>query len=170
MKVSPILSPTGEPVFLAGGPTAYKVAEYRGFVASLEWTRRRRKFMPTLVIWPQRQSNILTVGAASPGQWAITRDAMVEFLNFDRDNKATGKPSDFAFEQATEALPILGKDRNDKQALFALLDVLVRFGPELAAMPVAPRAAKEALMDGGAMWEVTATNKSTGKTISEAAV
>ena len=78
MEMSTILSPSGEPVFTAGGNHAWKVAEHRGFVASLEWARRRRTTLAMLVIWPA--GNILTVGAPSPGMWAISRNVISQFV------------------------------------------------------------------------------------------
>ena len=167
MELSPLVSPSGDPIFTAGGATAWKTAEYRGYVASLEWTRRRRKFMPTLVIWPA--TNIFTVSATKPGMWAITRDCMTEFVGFDRDGHCTGSASEHCYREAYEALTVLGKDRNDRQAFVALVDVVLRFGPELIRMPVAPKAVKLALMDQ-AIWDVATTNKSTGKTIDEASI
>lgn len=164
--MSAVLSPMGEPMFTAGGRHAWKVAEYRGYVASLEWARRRRKMLAMLVIWPA--SNVFTrPDAPTPGMWAISRNVISEFVGFDRDGKCTGSASQHCFREALEAMPLLGKDRNDKQAFLALVDVVVKFAPDLALMPAAPPRVREDLK-GVAMWDVTATNKNTGKTINEA--
>ncbi|HWH83234.1 MAG TPA: hypothetical protein VNU71_13470 [Burkholderiaceae bacterium] len=170
MQIHPLLSSTGEPVFTAGGEAAWKVAEYRGYVASLEWTKSRRKFMPTLVIWSA--TNVLNRHAVATGMWAITRVAMTELIDFDQHGHATGSASRFGIEEALEALPLLGKDRNDKQALHGLLDVLMKFGPELARMPVAPKRVREHLIakEAEPMFDVTAKAKASGKTLSETSI
>jgi len=167
LKLSPILSPSGEPVFTAGGEDAWKVAEHRGYVISLEWVRRGRKHLKCMVIWPA--TNLLVVGSKTPGQWCITFDAITQFVGFTKDGRCTGSASTFCYEQCLEALPILGKDRNDKAAFLALVDAIVKFAPEMVRQPVAPKAVRRKLA-GTAMWEIEAKNKNTGKTFAEAAV
>ena len=39
MNISPVLSPSGEPMFSVGGNRAYKTAVKHGYVVSLEWFR-----------------------------------------------------------------------------------------------------------------------------------
>lgn len=167
MEMSPILSPSGEPVFTAGGKHSWKVAEHRGYVASLEWARRRRTTLAMLVIWPA--GNILTVGAPSPGMWAISRNVISQFVGFDRDGKCTGSASEHCYAEALEAMPLLGKDRNDKAAFSALVDTVIRFAPDLVTMPAAPPRLRNELK-GEAMWDVSASHKSSGKTIHEVSV
>ena len=66
-------------------------------------------------------------------------------------------------------MPLLGKDPNDKGALHELVDVVVAFAPELVLMPATPKHVKKKL-EAPAMWDVTATNKDTGKVLHEAEV
>jgi hypothetical protein len=61
----------------------------------------------------------------------------------------------------------LDKDINDKEALSALVDVVVTFAPELVLMPATPRIIKDSF-EIQKMWDVSVTNKETGKTMSEA--
>ena len=75
MELSPILSPHGEPVFLTGGDDAWKVERYRGWVVSLEWARRRRKFLRIMVIRPERKL-VEHAGTAAPGVWVIVESDM----------------------------------------------------------------------------------------------
>ena len=70
---------------------------------------------------------------------------------------------------AERSLSMLGKDRWDKHAFFALVDCVIKFAPELVAMPVAPKIVRKSI-EAAPMFEVTATNKSSGKVISEATV
>lgn len=166
MQISPVLSPSGEPLFTAGGRHAWKVAEHRGWVASLEWARRRRKTMRMLVIWPA--SNVFMVGAR-PGMWAISEAVISTFVGFDRDGKCTGSGSTDLYREALEALPMLGKDRSDKQAFLSLVDTVIKYAPDLVLMPAAPPRVRNELKSDP-MWDVSAVKKSTGKTISEASV
>lgn len=166
MHMSPIISPSGDPVFTAGHAQSWKQATYRGFNVSLEWTGEGRNIKPCLCIWAD---SLVTITGSTPGIWAIMRTAMTEFMGFTKELKCTGSLSQYGMAQCMEALPMLGKDANDKQAFLALCDVIVKFGPELVLMPVAPRSIKEQLA-GQKFWEVSATNKDTGKVLSEAEV
>lgn len=167
MEMSPVLGPQGEPVFLAGGRHAWKTHEFKGFVVSLEWVgRNSRRAQACMVIWPQ--TNVFVPGA-SRGMWVIGRRAISEFVGFTSSDKATGGPSEHCWREARQALPMLGKDIDDKAALHALVDTVVRFAPDLVMMPATPRVVRDDL-NGEAMWEVVASNKNTGKVISEAEV
>lgn len=167
MELSPVLSPGGVPMFSAGGAHAWKTFEHRGFVVSLEWVgRNRRNPQQCIVIWPA--SNVMVRGETH-GMWTISRRALVEFVQFNSRDKVTGNPSEHCMREARQALPILGKDANDRHALHALCDVVVKAAEEIVRMPVAPRRVKQEL-SGAAMWDVVATNRNNGKTISEASV
>lgn len=166
MKLSPIITPDGRPMWSAGGGHTWKTEEHKGFVCSLEWVGQGSKHQPAMVIWAA--SNVLVAGE-SQGLWVIGRRAITEFVGFTKDGKATGAPSEHCFREAREALPILGKDRNDQQALYALADVVVKYAEDLVHMPVAPRAVRKEL-DNAPMWTVAATDKSTGKVIHEGEV
>lgn len=168
MYLSSVLSPSGEAIFTAGGDQSFKVEEFRGWVVSLEWARRRRKSLRVMVIWPA-QSHLVLFGSIKPGQWAITSNVITSFVGFNRDGKCTGGGSVDLYREARAALPMLGKDVNDKQAFLSLVDAVIRFAPGLVEMPVTPRRVREKLADE-AMWDVTATNKANGKTISEASI
>lgn len=167
MKLSPVLSPQGLPVFSAGGEHAWRTFEHRGFIVSLEWVGDHRKARKCMVIWPA--TNILTAQATGDGMWVISERAITQFVGFNRDDKCTGSASEHCHREAREALPLMGKDKNDRHALVALIDCVVRYAPDLIGMPVAPVKLRQELR-GQAMWEVVASNKSTGKTLSEAEV
>jgi len=166
MHLSPIRSPDGRPMFSAGGAEAWKTFTHRGFVVSLEWVGDYRRSAPCLCIWPA--GNVFVAGE-TPGIWVISRRAITEFVGFDRNGKCTGSASEHCYRECLEALPILGKDRNDKQAFTALVDCVIRFAPDLVHMPPAPLKVKRQLA-GEAMFEITATNKGTGKVLSEVAI
>lgn len=166
MHLSPILTPDGRPMFSAGGDNAWKTFEHRGYVVSLEWVGDHRRSAPCMCIWPA--SNVFVAGEGA-GIWTISRRAISEFIGFNRDDKCTGGASEHCYRECLEALTILGKDRNDKNAFTALVDCVIKFAPELVHMPPTPKRIKRE-MAGEAMWEITATNKDTGAIIREAAV
>jgi len=167
MRLSPVLSPQGTPVWSAGGGHAWRTFEHRGFVVSLEWVGDHRRARKCMVIWPA--SNILTAKGVGTGMWVISERAITQFVGFNRDDKCTGSVSEHCHREAAQALPLLGKDANDRHALMALIDTVVKFAPELVGMPAAPAALRRELR-GEAMWDVVASNKNTGKTLSEASV
>jgi hypothetical protein len=166
VKLSPILTPSGEPIWSAGGQHAWRTFEHRGYVVSLEWVGNHRSAQKCMVIWPA--SNVFVAGS-SEGMWVIGARAITQFVGFNRDDKCTGSVSEHCQRECREALPLLGKDRNDKSALNALMDAVIRFAPDLVGMPAVPAALRRE-MRGQAMWEVVASNKATGKTLSEASV
>lgn len=166
MHLSPIQTPDGRPIFSAGGAEAYKTFTHRGYVVSLEWVGDYRRAMPCMCIWAD--SNIFVAGEGN-GIWAISKRAITEFVGFDKNDKCTGGASEHCYRECLEALTVLGKDRNDKQAFTALVDCIVKFAPDLVHMPPAPQRIKRQLA-GDAMFEVTASNKNTGKVLSEAAI
>lgn len=167
MQLAPVITPDGQPVFSAGGHQAWKVSEHRGFICSLEWVGEGRKAKPAMVIWSA--SNILQAGSESNGMWCILRTAITDFVGFDHAGRCTGSISDHCMREAREALPLLGKDPNDKQSLVALCDVVLKFAEQLVHMPVAPREIRKQL-DTTPMWEVRASIKETGKVIHEGEV
>ena len=119
-----------------------------------------------MVIW---NASGVTLPGVKAGMWAISRKAITEFVGFTREGKCTGSASEHCYREVQEALPMLGKDRWDKHAFLALVDCVIKFAPELVAMPVAPKIVRKSI-EAAPMFEVTATNKSSGKVISEATV
>ncbi len=166
MEMSPVLSPQGLPMWSFGGNRSWKTATHRGYIVSLEWVGQGKKAHACMCIWSA--SNIFVPGSNGSGTWVIGRRAITEFVGFTRDLRCTGSASEHCYRECLEALPMLGKDRNDKQAFVALVDCVIRFAPDLVHMPVTPREIRFDRSD--AMWEVTATNKDTGKVLTEAEV
>lgn len=150
-------------MFSAGGRHAWKTHEYKGWVVSLEWVGEGKRAMPAMVIWPQ--SNVFVTGEGQ-GLWCIGRRAISEFVGFGPDGTCTGSASLHCYRECHEALPILGKDKNDKSAFLSLVDTVIRFAPDLVLMPATPRWIRKEL-DTPAMWDVTRTDKNSGKTLQE---
>lgn len=167
MHLSPIQSPSGEPVFVVGHRHSWQQHTMKGYNVSLEWVGEGRKTQPCMCIWSA--SNVFLQSTATDGVWVIGRRAITEFVGFNDHDKCTGLASAHCLREAREALPILGKDSNDLNAWHALCDVVIRFAPDLVAMPVTPQAVRADLA-GQATWEITTSNKATGQTINEVTI
>ena len=165
MQLSPIVSPSGRPMWSAGYHS-HQTKVHRGFVCSLEWIGEGKKSQPAMVIWPA--SNVFA-SREGAGLWVIGRRAITEFVGFTANGKCTGGPSEHCIREARQALPILDKDINDKEALNALVDVVVTFAPELVLMPVTPKIVKDTFQTP-AMWDMQVKDKSSGRTLKEASV
>jgi hypothetical protein len=165
MELSPVLNPQGDMIWSMGGRHSWKQFEYRGWNVSLEWVGSGRRAYPCMCIWPS--SLVFAPGTADSGAWVISKRAIMQFVGFNKDDKCTGGPSVHCLRECHEALPILGKDANDKQALSSLMDAIVRFATDLVSMPPAPRSIRKELA-GMPMWEVSETDKNSGKTLREA--
>jgi hypothetical protein len=101
--------------------------------------------------------------------WAIGRNAISEFVGFGANGKCTGGASEHCYRECLAAMPVLGKDPNDKAAFLALVDTVIKFAPELVLMPSTPRWLQR--RDAAApLIEVIATNKDTGKVLSHTEV
>lgn len=166
MQLSPIQTPDGRPMWSFGGDRSWKTAEHRGYIVSLEWVGTGKKAQACMCIWSAR--NVFVAGSADGGTWVIGRRAITEFVGFNKDGKCTGSASEHCYRECLAALPVLGKDQNDKLAFLALVDTVLKFAPDLVLMPATPRSIRQDT--GPAMWEVTATDKNTGKTLIEAEV
>ena len=169
MHMSPVLDPHGRPVFSAGGKHAWKTFEHRGYAVSLEWviSDTRRRAAPCMVIWAA--TNVFVAGSGDSGMWVIGRRAISDFVGFNADGKCTGGASQHCMREAYQALTLLGKDANDKQAFVALVDTVVKYAPELVRMPPTPQWLQR--RDAApAIWDVAAKDKYSGKTLSESEV
>lgn len=172
MHASPILDPNGNRVFSVGGAHSWKQLTFRDLNVSFEWliTSGYKRKPPILCIW--RATNVF----ANPGDggnrgiWTISRNGYDKLLGtrLGHETKISGDPSAYLIREAREALPVLGFDRNDRNALRNVVDCVIHCAQDFAMMPPTP----QQLMDKARapMWEVQAINQATGKVISEAEV
>lgn len=165
MQLSPVLSPDGLPMWSFGGQSAWKTFEHRGYVVSLEWVGQGKKAQACMCIWPA--TNVFVAGS-SQGTWVVGRRAITEFVGFTKDLKCTGSASEHCYRECLAALPMLGKDRNDKQAFVALVDTVIKFAPDLVGMPATPRSIR--IGSSGPMWEMTVKDRNSGRVLAEAEV
>lgn len=140
MRLASIQTPDGRPIFSMGGKESHQTFNHRGFVVSLEWEGNGSRTASCMVIWPERTNLADDVEA---GAWCIGRRAIGEFVGFNSQGKCTGEATAHCIQEARDALPVLGKDQSDEQALSALVEAVVKFAPELVLMPAKPQPANE---------------------------
>lgn len=172
MHVSPVLDPFGRPVYSVGGRHSWKTITFKDFSVSFEWvigSGNKRK-APCLCIW--KTGNVFAPGdGGDRGIWTIGRRGYERLLGTRRGDpiKLSGDPSTYLFSEARKALPILGFDENDRNALRNLVDCVIHCAEDFNRMPVTPTFLMEKERSR-AMWEVKAINKATGKVVTEAEV
>jgi hypothetical protein len=135
MDLTHVIDPLhGRPMWAVGSGPTHLQATHRGYCVSLEWLAEgnSRDVERVLCIWPLAQER-------NSGVWAICGSAAVKYAHFDTNGKPTGTPTVYAWKEARTTLT----DVFDRVALgieiAALLDVVMRYLPELVLMPPAPR-------------------------------
>lgn len=171
MDIQPLLSPSGNAVFSVGGKHAWKTDSYRGFNVSLEWVSKvgKRKNPPrVLCIW--RAGNVLSPSNENDGIWTISANGSMFFVGFDeKTGKCNGSVNQSAMKEVAEGLRVIGYSAMDTYQMHALCDVLVRYLPELAKMPPAPRHVRNSLA-GTPFFDVQHIHRDSGRVISEGEV
>lgn len=146
-----ILGASGRPMYQVGGEHAIDVHTYKGYHVSLEWLNEGRQSEPIMVIWSAS-------GGREAGAFGICLSSAGKYAEPD------GRPTDEAFYEAAEALPVLGRALLVIE-IKTLVDVIMRFIPDLIMMPPAPLAARR--KDAGRpLLEITRADEN-GRTIAE---
>lgn len=157
MEVLPVLGPEGTPTFRFGGAAGWKQFHTKDYVVSLEWWGNAgRQVDACMVIWPANR-NTHDAGAYIIGRRQITRYCDEHM-----------RPTDYAWREVYEALPVLGRMPLQQEA-HALMDVILLHIDDLIHMPVASPAVRKHLA-GEAMWEVEHKEKWTGKILRESVI
>jgi hypothetical protein len=154
LNQSLLVGASGRALFGVGGENAWRTHEYKGYRVSLEWDERDGE--PMLLIWPatnfiDREVGVFGIGLSSAGRYA----------------DPSGKPTEGCATLCAAALPTLNKAMLPIE-VHALMDVVMRFIPDLVLMPPAPKALRRAAR-GEALIDITQID-SRGKTISEVSV
>lgn len=153
----PILGPEGLPTFRFGGANAWKVREFKDYVVSLEWFGPNgREVDACMVIWNARKNS------HDAGAWVIARRQITRFSDEHM------RPTEFAFQEAASALPLLGRAPLEFEVR-ALVDTLLHHIDDLIHMPAAPQRVRRNLAQE-AMFEVTHKDKHTGRILREAVI
>ena len=156
-----IIDHRGREVFSIGGLASWKQTTYKGYCVSLEWFQGARSYEPMLAIWP-------LISERESGVWGICLSSVGKFCEFDGNGKPTGAPT---AEAKIEAAIVLSQVF-DRPALDAevstLLDVLMRFIPDLIVdVPPAPR---EVLLGSGRQALFDVERVENGKTVAEVTI
>jgi hypothetical protein len=138
LNQSLVLGTSGRALFGVGGEHAWRTHEYKGYRISLEWDEHDGEAM--LLIWPattflEREVGVFGIGRSSASKYA----------------EPNGGPTEACLVECAAALPTLGKAMLNIE-VHTLVDVVMRFIPDLILMPPAPRhvrlnAKGQALMD-----------------------
>ena len=134
------------------GDSAYATHDYKGYVASLEWDEVDGE--PILLMWSAgcgRESGVFGICLSSAGKYA----------------DPNGQPTSEGLAECIRALPILGRMQLPME-LNNLMDVVMRFMPDLLRMPPAPRVLRLRAR-GKPVLDVTQQDRY-GRTVSEASI
>lgn len=144
-------------VYTAGGSNAWHTTTYRGYTVILEWLVGAQSTEPMLYLRAARSG-------PNDGAFAICLSSIGAYAD------PSGGAAPGALDRARDALSGLGKNVIDMEAR-ALLDVILRFAPDLINMPPAPMLVRRAeLATGAPRIDVEIRHESSGKTHSEVAI
>lgn len=152
LNQSILVSAAGRPMFGVGGHTAYATHDYKSYVVSLEWDDTDGE--PILLMWSAacgRESGVFGICLSSASKYA----------------DPSGRPTDEGLAECIRALPLLGRAQLPIE-LNNLMDVVMRFIPDLLRMPPAPKALRKAAK-GRAYLDVTQQDQN-GRVLSEASI
>ena len=152
LSQSILVSAAGRPMFGVGGDSAYSTHDYKGYVVSLEWDEVDGE--PLMLMWSTnsgRESGVFGICLSSAGKYA----------------DPNGQPTNEGLAECIRALPLLGRDQLPVE-LNNLMDVVMRFMPDLLRMPPAPRALRIKAR-GKPVLDVTQRDRY-GYTVSEASI
>jgi hypothetical protein len=124
LKQSVLVGASGRAMFGVGGENAYRTHSYKGYAVSLEWDESDGE--PILLMWPEisgRETGVFGICLSSAGKYA----------------DPSGRPTEDGIVHCAAALPTLGRAMLDIEVK-TLVDVVMRFIPDLLMMPPAPRA------------------------------
>ena len=139
-------------MFGVGGDTAFATHDYKGYVVSLEWDEVDGE--PVMLMWSAaagRESGVFGICLSSAGKYA----------------DPNGQPTNEGLAECIRALPLLGRAQLPME-LNNVMDVVMRFMPDLLRMPPAPRVLR-LRAKGKPVLDVTQQDRN-GRTVSEASI
>jgi hypothetical protein len=152
---SVVVSAANRPMFGVGGESSYATHEYKGYVVSLEWDLSEGSTPePVMLIWPAlawKESGVFGICLSSAGKYA----------------DPNGSPTKEGLYECGMALSLLGRAVLPIE-LNVLVDVVMRFIPDLILMPPAPKALRRAAK-GQAYMDITQSDQY-GRVISEVSI
>jgi len=152
LKQSTLVSAANRPMFGVGGASSFSTHEFKGYVVSLEWDDIDGE--PVLLMWSAaggREAGVFGICLSSAGKYA----------------DPNGRPTKEGLFECGRALKVLGRALLLIE-LHNLVDVVMRFLPDLLRMPPAPRAIRLAAK-GQALMDITQQDHY-GRTIREVSI
>lgn len=138
LNQSTLVSAANRPMFGVGGASSFSTHEYKGYVVNMEWDDDDGE--PVMLMWS-------AMGGRDAGVFGICLSSAAKYAEPD------GRPSDEGLWQCGLALTTLGRALLPIE-LHTLVDVVMRFLPDLLRMPPAPRAIRLAAK-GQALIDIT---------------
>lgn len=147
---NPIRDAHGRSLFAIGGAQAWKTHEAGDYRVSMEWIDGE----PGMVIWSAHASRdfAFAICLSSAGKYATPSGSLTEE----------------GADELARALPALGREINRRE-LVALADVVLRYIPELIAMPPAPLEIRRSDLVRPLL-EVEERDRATDKTLSHVSI
>lgn len=132
----------GVPQFVIDADTVHAQYKHKDYIVSIGWNLDPTTGVAdaAMTIWPAKPSD-------DAGCWVLMRRCMAEFS--DEHNR----PTKYAFEQALEALPILGRSLLQVE-VHALVDTIMTYVDDVVMAPAAPISV-QLLLQGDPVWDVT---------------
>lgn len=157
MDTTAILAANGSPIVSFGGRHSFKQFEHKDYIVSLEWFGPSgREVDACIVIYNARRNS------HDAGAWIVGRRQISKYTDGNMN------PTPYAFSEAAEALPVLGRNCLDFE-LKRLVSTLLEYVDDLIKMPPAPLEVKRTIA-GSAMFDVTHKEKHSNKVLGEASV
>lgn len=144
---NPIYDASGRPLFACGGNKAWRTHDLGGYQVSMEWVDGE----PAMVIWSTLNREFgYAICLSSIGKYATPE----------------GKPNEEGVTELAKALPDFGREIS-RLELHRLVDIVLRYAPELILMPPAPIDVLKADLRAP-IWDVT--EKINHKTVAEVSI
>lgn len=149
-----ILDTTGREIYSFGGPNCYMATKARGYIVILEWLVGAQSTEPMMVLQAERRG-------PNAGAFAICLSSIGAYAD------PSGGAAPGAMTRCMEALDGLGRNVNSLEAN-TLLDVILRFVPDLINMPPAPKVVRNLeLAPGRQVMDVQVKHEASGRVLNE---
>lgn len=162
MRFTESVNASGQKLIEWGGHDAWKTRRLGDLLVSLEWAvlPGSRKAQRVVVIGRPREGRLIQLSDNTQGNWhprcyrEADRPAMLEF---DCDNKPTGRPTRDLIWDASQSIQLLGYGPGDRSATHRYIDAVLNAMIDMVRMPSAPPKIRKRLVGGDSTtMEVTA--------------
>jgi len=161
MRITDTLGINGQPLIEWAGFDAWRIRHVGDFLVSLEWAivPGSRTAQRACVIGRPKEGRIVLPGAVA-GNWhprcylESDRPAMLEF---DQDDKPTGRPTKALLWDAQQSVQLLGYTSDDRTAIRHYVDAVLNAMIDMVRMPAAQAHVRKRMVAANApAMEITA--------------